>query len=96
MDLDEDSILTIISGLEDYDPYMASSDITRKIRLLNTFLGRAYERHLPQLKEGRIGWALQQEVGLYPTSEARKLKKKVQKASKQIPYEISEALNALT
>ena len=96
VDLDEDSILTIISGLEDYDPYMASSDITRKIRLLNTFLGRAYERHLPQLKEGRIGWALQQEVGLYPTSEARKLKKKVQKASKQIPYEISEALNALT
>ena len=47
-------------------------DITRKLRLLNTFLGRATERHIPQLMEGRIGWAVQQELGLYPTAEARK------------------------
>ena len=96
VDLDEDNILTIISGLEDYDPYMSSSDITRKIRLLNTFLGRAYERHLPQLKEGRIGWALQQEVGLYPTAEARKSKKKAEKIRKQlVPSDIDEALRAI-
>ena len=96
IDLDDDSILTIISGLEDYDPYMADSDVTRKIRLANTFLGRAYERHIPQLRKGRIGWSLQQELGLYPTAEARKAKKKADKLRKQlVPSDIEQALKAL-
>jgi len=96
IDLDDDSILTIISGLENYDPHMSSSDITRKIRLANTFLGRAYERHIPQLRKGRIGWTIQQELGLYPTAEARKAKKKADKLKKQlIPSDIQQALKAL-
>ena len=96
IDLDDDSIFTIISGLEDYDPYMADSDVTRKIRLANTFLGRAYERHIPQLRKGRIGWSLQQELGLYPTAEARKAKKKADKLRKQlVPSDIEQALKAL-
>ena len=96
IDLDDDSLLTIISGLEDYDPYMADSDVTRKIRLANTFLGRAYERHIPQLRKGRIGWSLQQELGLYPTAEARKAKKKADKLRKQlVPSDIEQALKAL-
>ena len=96
IDLDDDSILTIISGLEDYDPYMADSDVTRKIRLANPFHGRAYEIHNPQLRKGRIGWSLQQELGLYPTAEARKAKKKADKLRKQlVPSDIEQALKAL-
>ena len=75
---------------------MADSDVTRKIRLANTFLGRAYERHIPQLRKGRIGWSLQQELGLYPTAEARKAKKKADKLRKQlVPSDIEQALKAL-
>ena len=96
IDLDDDSILTLIAGLENYDPYKSSSDTTKKIRLLNTFLGRALERHIPQLQKGRIGWAVQQELGLYPTAEARKAQRKVKKLRKQIvPADIEKALSQL-
>ena len=96
IDLDDDSVLTLISGLEKYDPYKSSSDTTKKIRLLNTFLGRAFERHIPQLQKGRIGWAVQQEFGLYPTAEARKAQKRVKKLRKQIvPADIEKALKEL-
>jgi len=96
IDLNDDSILTLISGMEKYDPYKSSSDTTKKIRLLNTFLGRALERHIPQLQKGRIGWAVQQELGLYPTAEARKAQKRVKKLRKQIvPADIEKALSQL-
>ena len=96
IDLDDDSVLTLIAGLEKYDPYKSSSDTTKKIRLLNTFLGRALERHIPQLQKGRIGWAVQQELGLYPTAEARKAQRRVKKLRKQIvPADIEKALSRL-
>ena len=96
IDLDEDSLLTLVAGLENYDPYKGSSDVSKKLRILNTFLGRAYERHIPQLRKGRIGWSLQQELGLYPTAEARKAKKKADKLRKQlVPSDIEQALKAL-
>ena len=78
VDLSEDNILTLITGLEQYDPNLESNDITKKIRLLNTFAGRFLERHLPQLREGRIGWAIQAEAGLYPSAEAKKKQKKIE------------------
>jgi hypothetical protein len=96
VDLDEPSLLTLITGLEQYDPYSQSSDVTKKIRILNTFAGRAWERHIPQLQKGRVGWAIQQELGLYPTAEARKTKKRATKLRKQIlPPEIERALRQL-
>ena len=96
IDLDDPSLLTLITGLEQYDPYANSGDVTKKIRILNTFAGRAWERHIPQIKEGRVGWAIQQEFGLYPTAEARKAQKKVKKIRKQIlPPEIEKALRQL-
>jgi hypothetical protein len=96
IDLSEPSILTLITGLEGHDPYANSSDISKKLRILNTFAGRAYERHLPQLRKGRIGWALQQELGLYPTAQSRKAQKKIDKATKKIlPPEIERALKQL-
>ena len=96
IDLDDDSVLTLISGMENYDPYKSSSDTTKKIRILNTFLGRALERHIPQLQKGRIGWAVQQELGLYPTAESRKSQRKAKKLRKQIlPADIERALSQL-
>ena len=54
------------------------------------------EKQIAQLQEGRIGWALQQELGLYPTAKARKAKKAYKKARKEIlPKDIEAALQQL-
>jgi len=96
IDLDDDSILSIITGMDEYDPSSQSTDLTRKLRILNTFLGRAVERHIPQMREGRIGWAVQQEFGLYPTKEARETQKEADKMrAKILPADIEKALRQL-
>ena len=96
INIDEESLLALLSGLEKYDPSTQSTGLSKKIRILNTFLGRAVERHIPQMKKGRVGWAVQQEFGLYPTAEARKAQKVAEKAVEQIlPPEIAAALEKL-
>ena len=96
INLDEDGLLAKISGMEKYDPNTRSSKTSQALRILNTAAGRAYERHLPQLLKGRLGWALQQEFGLYPTAEARKRQKAVRQATEKIlPKDLELALQAL-
>ena len=96
IDLDEDSLMTLITGMEKYDPSVQSTELSKRLRIINTFLGRATERHIPQLTKGRIGWAVQQEFGLYPTKEARQKQKKYKKARKELlPSDIESALAAL-
>ena len=96
VDLDDDSILSIFTGMEKYDPSTQSTDVSKKLRLLNGFLGRTVERHIPQMTKGRIGWALQQELGLYPTKEARKVQKEAQDIRKKLlPADVEKALMAL-
>jgi hypothetical protein len=92
VDMDDDSVFKLIGGLEKYD----ENDAGKKIRLLNSFAGRLIGRHIPQLREGRIGWALQMEAGAYPTAEAKKIKKQLDYARKQIlPDDLEEALKAI-
>ena len=71
IDLDDESILTLIAGMEEHDP-STSTELGSKLRILNTFAARFYERHYPAIAGGKVGFALQQELALYPTSEARK------------------------
>ena len=96
VNLEDDSILSIISGMEKYDSNNQSTDLSKKLRILNSFVGRTVERHIPQLMEGRIGWAVQQELGLYPTAEARKRQRKAKKLAKQaLPPDLERALRQL-
>ena len=93
INLDDDSTLNLIGGFEKRAEGNDSQDLARKVRLLNTFAGRAVGRHIPQLIKGRIGWALQQELGLYPTAESRKIQKKAQSVRKDIlPKTLEDAL----
>jgi len=96
INLDEDSLLTIITGMQEYDLNSQSTDLTKKLRLLNGFAGRLIERHIPQINEGRIGWAIQQELGLYPTKEAKEIQKTYKKARKRVlPSGIEKSLQLL-
>ena len=92
---DEDGWYTILTGMERLDSHVNTKDWKKKIRLLNSFAGRAIDRHIPQLAKGRI-WALQSEFGIYPTAKARKMQKKRKKLQKQlIPKEINDVLKAI-
>ena len=96
INLDEDSLLTIVTGMQEYDLNSQSTDLTKKLRLLNGFAGRLLERHIPQLNEGRIGWAVQQELGLYPTKEAKDIQKTYKKARKRVlPAGVERSLRML-
>jgi len=86
IDLDDESLLTLIAGMEEHDP-STSTELGSKLRILNTFAARAYERHYPAIAGGKIGFALQQELALYPTPEARKRvrsKRKEEKRKKKL------------
>jgi len=100
IDLDDDSLLTIIAGMEEHDP-STSTELGSKLRILNTFASRGLERHYPNATSGRLGFAIQQELALYATSEARKKarerkkeKKKI-KIPKQLPVGFNESLAIL-
>ena len=100
IDLDEDGLLTLISGLESNDP-STSTEVGRKLKIANTFLGRLYERHYPAMRSGQIGFAAQQEFGFYPTAEARKRHRKKKKEKKSrgskrtLPMNIEMSLSTL-
>ena len=46
-------------------------------RILNTSISRQYYQNFPLLAGGKIGSALQYELGLYPTASAKAKKKKL-------------------
>jgi len=96
VNLDDDSLLSIITGMQEYDLNSQSTDFTKKLRLLNGFAGRLVERHIPQINEGRIGWAIQQELGLYPTKEAKEIQKTYKKVRKRVlPSNVEKSLRML-
>ena len=96
INLDKNSLFTIIAGLEEYDRNNTSTDLSKKIRLLNSFAGRTMERHWPSISKGQLGWAIQQELGLYPTAEKKKQQKRMKRIRKQvIPKDIDSILRAL-
>ena len=76
INMDEDSMLTLLDGYDDaYANELSSQYKKDKLyaisKLLNTGLNRIAYRHLPQLAKGNIGWVAQSELGLYPTAEAK-------------------------
>jgi len=100
INLDEDGVLHKLTGMEKHDPSNQSTKTTQIIRLLNTALGRTVERHIPLIfgeKSGMgLGIAVQQEFGLYPTAEARKVQKAYKKSrAKILPKDVEAALQAL-
>lgn len=96
IDMDDDSRIALIGGMEKRFQGSDNDDLARKIRLLNTFAGRAVGRHIPELTKGRIGWSIHQELGLYPTAESRKVQKRTQAIrSKVLPEDLEEILKMI-
>ena len=82
--------------MEKYDRDNQSTDLTKKIRILNSFAGRLTERHWPMMSTGHWGMAAQQELGLYPSAEMRRKQKKLRRMRKKvIPSQIENVLSSL-
>ena len=96
INMEDDNLLALLAGYDDaYANELSEGYRKDKLysvsRLLSTGLNRVAFRHLPQISKGNIGWAIQSELGLYPTAEAKEKKKTM----KSLSPEMFAALEAL-
>lgn len=89
---EEDSMMSLLAGYQDYSNTSGDHRAYHVVKTLSTALGRTGFRTLPQMLEGNLGSAMQYELGLYPTAEARKRKKKLKKS---LPPELLKSLEQL-
>ena len=92
INIDEDSYLALALGYQDMSDISTDRATYEKVRLLNTAAARMIFREAPQLMQGRIGWAVQSELGLYPSAEG---KARQEAAVSQVPPEIMAALKMI-
>ena len=76
INLDDDSRWRILTGYQDFSHMSDDRKSMELINTLSTSVGRFRHRTLPQLAKGNFGWALQSELGLYPTKKAKARQKK--------------------
>ena len=95
LDLDDDNFGLLLAGYD--ESYAKESRNQYKkdklysiTRLLNSFGNRALYRHLPAIKKGNIGWAVQSELGLYPNKKAREIQKTFEGMSPELSQLIDE------
>ena len=84
INLDDDNLMVLLAGLQDTYDLKGDMSSYQQLRLINTALARGIYRHLPQLKEGNIGWVLQSELGMWPTKEAKKKQKFLKKLTPDV------------
>ena len=75
--MDNDTMEKLLIGYEDYALKSGDKKVYETIRLLNVALGRNLYKTIPSIAKGNIGSALQYELGLYKTPEAKELKESV-------------------
>ena len=95
IDMDDDMLNKMIIGYEDYNLASKDKKVYEIIRTLNVQAGRFGYRTLPLLREGKIGCALQYELGLYPTKTSRELQKKAAKKATEVAPGVMNALDLL-
>ena len=71
LDMDEDSVLGMISGYQDYAKVSGDRKAYEIVRLLNTQIGRSVYHTLPLAFDGKPGTAAQFELGLYPNQKKK-------------------------
>ena len=76
INLREDSLLGIMAGYREPATNTGDEELLKKIRIGNIAAGRAMSRTIPAMSRGDLGWALQSELGLFATKEARDIQEK--------------------
>ena len=104
INLEEDGILGMMAGYKDSSSRTGDDKALKAVKILNVAAGRAMEQTIPNITRGNIGWALQAELGLYQSPEARELQKeygyrspskKKSKAKKPVDPVVSTRQNML-
>tara|TARA_Y100000004_G_C8957828_1_gene431659 strand:+ start:5847 stop:8576 length:2730 start_codon:yes stop_codon:yes gene_type:complete len=77
IDSDVPTLNSVINKYAEYDFNKDMETHIKAISIFNVFGGRLVDRHIPQIVQGRLGWAVQSESGLYATEYSKGLQKKV-------------------
>jgi hypothetical protein len=77
VNMEDDSMLALLSGYEDMSGISGDRRTYEKTRLINTALARYLYREVPQIVKGNIGWAAQSELGLYRTKKGKEMQESI-------------------
>jgi len=80
VNMEDDSMLALLSGYEDMSGISGDRRAYEKTRLINTALARYLYREVPQIVKGNIGWAAQSELGLYRSKKGKQVQESVMSA----------------
>ena len=92
---DDESLLALAAGIQELDEMDDDMRMYSTLRVINTALPRVFFRTLPQMAKGNIGWALQSELGLYPSKESKQRQKILGEGIGEISPELMDALENL-
>jgi len=92
IDTDTPGLGFIASNYRRYDPNYDDKSITKNLSIINVASGRLIDRHIPQMLSGRVGWAVQSEMGLYATEESKKSQQRLMESIGFDPKKRSEKL----
>ena len=95
INMPEDSMLSMLAGFDDqYQKEISNQYKGDKLyaitKLMNTGMNRFGFRHLPQLLDGNLGWAVQSELAMYPTSKAKAQKKMLRELNPELFKSLEE------
>lgn len=76
IDLENDALAQVFATTESYDSDYDLPNTAKLHGIVNVATSRMAQRALPQIMQGRIGWAVQSELGLYASADAKEVQKK--------------------
>jgi len=91
-ELDDESKLVLLTGYEKHAIKSNDRKMYETLRILNTSIGRWAYSTVPQIMQGKLGYALQSEAGLYKTKESKAFKKQAIETATELTPELMEAL----
>ena len=94
-ELDENGLMDKIIGFKDYAKHSGDDKLHELIRVLSTSAGRGIGQTWPMVTSNHLGSALQMEVGLYPTKDAKNTRKYINDSVGVLSPDLENSLNSL-
>ena len=93
--MDEDSLMALITGYEDYARVSGDRKAYEILHILNGQLGRLMYRTGPMVVNGEGAKAVQFELGLYPDKETKEFREGLAQSSRTyLPNDLQQAFDA--
>jgi hypothetical protein len=94
-ELDENGLMDKIIGFKDYSSESGDEKLHALVRVLSTQLGRGLTQTAPMIANSHLGTAMQMELGLYPTSDAKSTREYFNESIGMLSPDLETSLNEL-